>query len=81
MRLQKALNPLRTCIVFTLITAYDFLVKQAGGLRREINLSGALAFDFRQLGELAVDRLLDRHHGAADGLDQVRGQAVLVIKQ
>ena len=33
------------------------LVEQARGLRREIDLSGATALDFRQLGELTIDRL------------------------
>lgn len=33
MATRKVLNPVRTCILFALITAYEFLVKQVGGLR------------------------------------------------
>ena len=57
------------------------LVEHARGFRREINLARGIAFDPRQLVELAIDGLRDLRCGAARGIDQVAGETVLVLQQ
>src|SRR5438132_5572527 len=57
------------------------LVEQAGGLRREIDLPGTGALDFGHLRQLEIDFPPDLRRRADGGLDQIRGQPLLVVEQ
>jgi hypothetical protein len=57
------------------------LIEQAGRLRRQIELPGPAAFDFRQFCKLPLDALIDRGRRSAGRVDQVRSEPILVVEQ